>query len=361
MRMLDLFSGIGGISLAAEWAGIETAAFCEIEPFCQKVLRKHWPHVPIYDDVRALTKARLDADGIGTIDIVVGGYPCQPFSVAGKRRGAEDDRHLWPEMFRIIAEIRPRWVVGENVAGHVNLGLDDVLSDLESIGYTAQAFVIPACAVGSPHRRDRVFIVAYTESEYSGRLPSRTGTENARLAFSGQDVADSQGKRRRTWRSEPEGQQRELCVTGSRTSCETLADAESQQTGGVFFQQFSTDLGANRDGSRETPTRPAQSGLDRVLDGLSNWLDGHRWPAGYGQEQYEWEPPRVAVGVKNRAARLKALGNAVVPQQIFPIFAAIRLIEESEETCTGAKPRYHNSTKSPSTTGNARCNTSSMR
>ena len=348
LRMLDLFSGIGGISLAAEWAGIETVAFCEIEPFCQKVLRKHWPHVPIYDDVRALTKARLDADGIGTIDIIAGGYPCQPFSVAGKRRGAEDDRHLWPEMFRIIAEIRPRWVIGENVAGHVNLGLDDVLSDLESIGYTAQAFVIPACAVGAPHRRDRVFIVAYSDGKRhngSGRETSTfqnsDGEKDGLSMPDGENVADATSaglqERRQPGIATAETESGTGLEPEFERCGETLADTDSKPR--LEACSTSCAIGSKRNprdnacwGSRECGTaqcrRPTQSGVGGVLDGLSDWLDGHRWPAGLGQPQFEWEPPRVAVGVKNRAARLKALGNAVVPQQIFPIFAAIRLIEE---------------------------------
>ena len=156
LRHLDLFSGIGGFSLGLErTGGFETVAFCEIEPFCQKVLKKHWPDVPIYDDVRT-----LDADGLGNVDIITGGYPCQPFSLAGKRDGEEDDRHLWPEMFRIIQAFRPAWVIGENVAGHISMGLDQVLFDLESADYACQAFVIPACAVDAPHRRDRVWIIA---------------------------------------------------------------------------------------------------------------------------------------------------------------------------------------------------------
>ena len=155
MKHLDLFSGIGGFALAARWVGWETVGFCEIDPYCQQVLRKHWPDVPIYDDVRELT-----GETVGHVDIITGGYPCQPFSVAGKRRGEADDRHLWPEFARLIRELRPRWVVGENVAGHINMGLDDVLSDLEGLGYTWEAFVIPACAVNAPHRRDRVWFVA---------------------------------------------------------------------------------------------------------------------------------------------------------------------------------------------------------
>lgn len=156
LKMLDLFSGIGGFSLAAHWTGqIETVAFCEIEPYCQKVLKKHWPDVPIFEDVRT-----LKGEDVGAVDIVCGGYPCQPFSTAGKRGGKDDDRHLWPEMFRLIKDRRPRRVLAENVAGHITMGLDHVLSDLEAEGYTCWPLVIPACAVGSRQRRDRVWILA---------------------------------------------------------------------------------------------------------------------------------------------------------------------------------------------------------
>ncbi|RUS47849.1 DNA (cytosine-5-)-methyltransferase [Cohnella sp. AR92] len=165
MKALSLFSGIGGIDLACEWAGIETVAFCEREPFPQQVLKKHWPHVPIYDDVCTLTKERLEADGIGTIDLIHGGYPCQPYSLYGEREGAEDDRALWPEVCRLIETIRPSWFLGENVIGHVTLGLDETLSDLGNLGYTAQPFDIPAVSVGALDERRRVFIIAYSNSE----------------------------------------------------------------------------------------------------------------------------------------------------------------------------------------------------
>ena len=153
--MLSLCTGIGGIDLAAQWAGIETIAFCEINSFCQKVLRKQWPGVPIYEDIR-----KLRGDVFGPVDIMAAGYPCQPYSYPGQRKGEKDDRALWPEVFKRIREIRPRWFVGENVAGHVSLGLDDVLSDMENIGYTTQPFVIPAAGVGAEHIRMRTVWVA---------------------------------------------------------------------------------------------------------------------------------------------------------------------------------------------------------
>jgi len=140
--VLALFSGIGGFSLGLEKAGMNTVAFCEIDGFCLQVLRHHWPRTPIYNDIRQLSARRLHHDAIPSIDLICGGYPCQPFSIAGNQRGTEDPRHLWPQMYRLVRELRPRWVVCENVAGHVELGLDAVLDDLEHAGYTATPFII---------------------------------------------------------------------------------------------------------------------------------------------------------------------------------------------------------------------------
>jgi len=169
LRMLDLFSGIGGFSYAGEKlvGGYETVAFCEYDKHAQKVLRKHWPDTEIIDDVRELAN---DADRFrGMVDIITGGYPCQPFSYAGVRRGDQDDRHLWPAMLTVIEKVRPNWVIGENVAGHITLGLDTVLSDLEAAGYASRCFVIPAVAADARHRRDRCWIVANTDSAHPQR------------------------------------------------------------------------------------------------------------------------------------------------------------------------------------------------
>lgn len=170
MKQLELFAGIGGFGLAAAWAGIETVCQVEIDPFCQKVLEKHFPNAQRHSDIKTFDGNQYR----GTVDIVSGGFPCQPYSNAGKRLGKEDDRHLWPEMFRVIREVRPRYVVGENVAGIISWNggvvFDEVQTDLENEGYEVWAFVLPACAVDAPHRRDRVWFIAYTNSKRCGQL-----------------------------------------------------------------------------------------------------------------------------------------------------------------------------------------------
>ncbi|OBA07855.1 hypothetical protein A9P44_00440 [Paenibacillus polymyxa] len=282
MRKLSLFSGIGGIDLAAEWAQMETVAFCEREPFPQAVLRKHWPDVPIYDDVCTLTADRLREDGIlgdnRTIDIISGGYPCQPFSVAGDRKGTEDDRHLWPEVFRLIQEIKPRWFVGENVAGHVTLGLDIVLTDLESIGYEWETIVLPALSVGAPHRRDRVFIVAHSYGERWEKHYTPTSREElgqrARRSFE-EVLPNANGKPR---------------LQTDQTTC----------TFGKGWEPRNDVGGSNR-----------------------GYVPGTYWNV--------FEPPTfgVANGLPDHMDRVKALGNAVVPEQVYPILAAIKAINDS--------------------------------
>ena len=166
LKILDLFSGLGGFSLGLERTGqFKTVAFCEIDKFCTLILQKHWKGVKIYNDVKEITKEKFITDGIQLPDIITGGFPCQPFSVAGKQKGTSDDRHLWPEMFRIIQEFTPRWVVGENVKGITNIQdgmvFETVCTDLEGAGYEVRTFNIPACSVGAPHRRERMWIVAH--------------------------------------------------------------------------------------------------------------------------------------------------------------------------------------------------------
>ena len=183
LRHLDLFSGIGGFSLGLEsTSGFETVAFCEIEKFPRKILKKHWPHVKQYKDIKELTNEQLETDGIIPIDIITGGYPCQPFSVAGSQRGEKDKRHLWPEMFRLVKECRPTWVIGENVGGHIKLGLDTVLEDLESEGYSTRAFSISASSIGANHKRERVWILAHSERNDNFNKEQRVDGEKKEIS-----------------------------------------------------------------------------------------------------------------------------------------------------------------------------------
>ena len=316
---LSLFSGIGGLDLAAEMAGFHTVGQCEWADYPTKVLKKHWPNVPRWRDIRTLTERSFyEKTGMRTVDVISGGFPCQPFSVAGKRRGKEDDRYLWPEMLRVISELRPAWVVGENVAGIVNMALDQVYADLESEGYAVQALIIPACAVDAPHRRDRCAIVAHsnnrqriTEDEtiQAGRTPVGYGGEDVAHAES----AECERKRREAWerRTEP----------GCCGDDVPNADNGSRSLRGNRELPAVEEAGGSRaDHGGRTPEyvagewRTTQSGLGGMVDGLPCWLD---------------EPaiPRIATGIPDRVNRLKCLGNAVVPQQFYPVFQAIADIE----------------------------------
>jgi DNA (cytosine-5)-methyltransferase 1 len=158
MNHIDLFSGIGGFALSAKWAGFKTRMFCENDKFCQKVLAKNFPNVPIHDDIKTFNYS-------GKIDLLTGGIPCQPFSVAGKRKGKKDDRYLWPDMFRIIRQTQPSYVLIENVMGIIPIGLDDILVDLERENYAFVVLVLPASAAQAPHKRERVWIIAHRDSE----------------------------------------------------------------------------------------------------------------------------------------------------------------------------------------------------
>jgi DNA (cytosine-5)-methyltransferase 1 len=179
LQHLDLFSGIGGFSLGLEaTGGFETKAFCDIEKYPRQVLQKHWPHVKQYEDIKELNYERLKADGIDSIDIITGGYPCQPFSIAGRKKGEEDPRHLWPEYFRLVKELRPTWVIGENVSGHIKLGLDTVIEDLESEDYSVRPFSISASSIGANHQRERVWILAHSRRSQWPRAEQRGENEN---------------------------------------------------------------------------------------------------------------------------------------------------------------------------------------
>ena len=178
MKFLSLFAGIGGFDLGLERAGMECVGQVEINPFCQKVLAKHWPNVKREGDIRDVKKDTFEA-----VDLVCGGFPCQPFSSAGNKKGAADNRYLWPEMLRVIEIYKPTWVIGENVVGIINMAFDQVCVDLESKGYEVQPIIIPACSVNAPHRRDRVWFLAYSKSVGNGRK-SRALAKETLEAFS---------------------------------------------------------------------------------------------------------------------------------------------------------------------------------
>jgi len=318
LKLLDLFSGIGGFSLAAQWTGqIETVAFCEIDPFCQKVLKKHWPTVPIISDIREVTGERIrkivadtidkglfggcrgsdtDRNGVQAgeqtgdiargatarcdenhIDILTGGFPCQPFSCAGKREGTADNRFLWPEMLRVIREVHPTWVIAENVRGLLSIDngvvFENCCASLEALGYEVQPFVIPACAVNAPHRRDRVWIVAKSNG---GRKPQSGVQQTGVFAESDRNAPDTDLPR-----SQGRDEHREC--TGERSF------------GPGHTEQWAEDW-------YTVALRTCVRDLD---DGVSGKLAG-----------------------RHRVSKLKALGNSIVPQVAFAIMQAIIKVEK---------------------------------
>jgi DNA (cytosine-5)-methyltransferase 1 len=247
MEFISLFSGIGGFDLGFERAGMQCVAQVEIDPFCQRVLAKHWPNVLRYGDIHNVGKHNLP-----TADVICGGFPCQPHSLAGKRRGAEDDRDLWPEYFRIVEELRPTWVVGENVPGIRTTILDKVLSDLESLEYSTVTLDIPAIAFDAPHRRHRYFIVAH----------SKSGNRNLSAIAREQE--------------------------------------ETFHAGGNGSSQYMADSNLSR--LEEWQSKPGNNGTKQQTTIRGNW-----WSV-------EPSVGRVAHGVPNRVDRLRSLGNALVPQ-----------------------------------------------
>lgn len=270
MKVLDLFSGIGGFSLAASWIGHETVGFVEIDPWCRRVLEKHWPGIPQHDDIRTFGKKEID--GLGNIDIITGGFPCQPFSTAGKRRGTDDDRHLWPEMLRVIDIVRPRYVLGENVDHFVNMAYDTSAADLEAIGYEVGAFIVPAIGVGANHIRHRTWIMAHANGE----------------------------------RLEGFGAEREL-----REDCQEGEVVWGSHDGRAETMAYAT-------GERQSGPGPCGDAIHRQEEG-----EGEATEPVDGRFRSEWitEPGvgRVAYGVSRRVDRLRGLGNAIVPQVAYEI------------------------------------------
>lgn len=278
---LSLFSGIGGLDLAAEWAGFTTVGQCEFADYPTKVLEKHWPDVPRWRDIRTLTKESFyERTGLRAVDVISGGFPCQPFSVAGKQKGKGDDRYLWPEMLRVITELRPRCVVGENVPGIIKIAAGQVVKDLERAGYHVVVFNFEAAAVGAWNRRSRVFFTGLADvaDTDGGWLHDSIRKEDQPARSRENDIYEQSG---RTWGGEQSA--------GARVSPDERAVA---------------------DALRIQRTGDARRGEWQEL------ADGRCWAA-------EPDVGRVAHGVPARVDRLKCLGNAVVPQQAYPIFKAL--------------------------------------
>ena len=316
MKVLDLFSGIGGFSIGLEKAGFETVAFCEIEDYPRAVLKRHWPDIPIYRDVRELTGEQLRADGI-IPDVIVGGYPCQPFSLAGVRRGEKDDRHLWPEVRRLVNEIRPTWCIFENVAGHITMGLDEVLSDLEAEDYATRPFVIPAAGVDAPHRRDRVWIVAHTRHK------------SGRDSISGGVRGNGTGQH-------AEGKRSYEAAETARPSeaSETLAYADSFRLQGSRPQQQTTRVARKGKDVAYASAQRLQGRTEEQVHGVGDIpkqseRGGKNIGGGWATEP---NVGRVVNGLPNRSHRIKALGNAVVPQIPEIIGRMIKIYQKSIDT-----------------------------
>lgn len=286
MAHVDLCSGIGGFALGFEWAELsKPVLFCDIEPWSRQILAKHWPDVPIADDVKELANdpTRI-IHAIGDRRSILScGYPCQPFSQAGQRRGSEDDRHIWPEIFSIVQQVRPDWLICENVSGHITMGLNEVLSDLaDKANYAVQTFHLGAVSVDARHRRMRIWIVA-------------------------RNVADTQSLFSNVGREHTEQSKRQVSKLGERGGKINVADTDSKRLQGQWREhEFVSE--------REAEHSVGSSGEEVRA-----------------REYWKPEPPvgRVAHGIPRRVDRLKGLGNAIVPQIAMRIGQTIKAVEET--------------------------------
>ena len=302
MNHASLFSGIGGFDLAATWMGWTNVFTCEIDPWCRKVLAKHYPEAVQYADIKQTDFSIW----LGRIDILTGGFPCQPYSVAGKRLGKEDERHLWPEMLRAIREIQPTYVVGENVSGLLSwndgMVFDEVQTDLEAEGYQVQSFVLPACGVNAPHRRDRVWIIAHrSDAGVEGMQSERKDSVHGFVT-----IANATSKR-----LQKSGQARFGQLSAKN---ESWLDNRFKQ-----LCAFNADTSGTRQQECDTAGFSAKQGY-RAGSYITDWSN---WPT---------QPPvcagnyGVSTGLLRRNNIIKAAGNAVVPQVVYQIFRAIEQV-----------------------------------
>jgi DNA (cytosine-5)-methyltransferase 1 len=376
MKLLDLFAGIGGFSLAAHWMGWETVAFVEKEDFCQKVLAKNFgaanartsgKGIPILDDIFTTNygtiKSVLGRRGIRDrrVDIVTGGFPCQPFSAAGKRKGRADERHLFPEMLRVIREVKPRWVVAENVRGLLSVEsgsvFAEVVSSLESEGYEVITFCVPASAVEAPHRRDRLWIVAHNaphaerDGQFGGQITRGNETPNGKQPTWTDTAADAERANRAARNTNGRASTTNREVSDWPYAEYGRGDVDVANSRGIVHRRRQCQHG--NDGKRAI--RPdveadgyAVRGIAPRLDdgdsnadsdrsqGMRNEQHGSRPARLYGGQDAGWREHwyeaatrlcRVDDGISDRVHRLKALGNSIVPQIAYEIFRAIEAAE----------------------------------
>lgn len=296
MTFGSLFAGIGGFDLGLERAGMRCLWQVEIDPFCTRVLQKHWPEIARFGDIRTVGKHNLP-----TVDLVCGGFPCQPFSAAGKQRGTADDRHLWPEMLRVVSEIKPRWVIAENVPGLLSIEqgvvFESVLSSLEAEGYEVAPLVIPACGVDAPHRRERVWIVAHASG--TGQRP-----DNGRRPVRDAD-RDGESQIRRD-EQQP----------GAGGNSADVAHAPGIARGAERGHR--TSGGHTMGGDERAGADVADAAIVGSGTRQAECAGQEREPAPVEHSRWATEPDvgRVAHGIPSRVDRLRALGNAVVPQVV---------------------------------------------
>ena len=354
LKVLDLFSGIGGFSLALESTGhFQTIGFVENDEYCQAVLQHHFPEVPILGDIKNVTKETVPTRP----DVICGGFPCQPFSVAGDQRAKDDPRHLWPEMLRIIKEQKPTWIVGENVSGLVKLGLDEILDEMEDQGYSTRTFNIPAFSVGAPHQRQRLWIIGHLgDPEHNGsptperqrgllKQPEEPKKQISLWEFEGTsgasgDVAnpDNEGLRSRIggddFDYEEESGEGGVDGEGSAGDDEwydtsptqdegvDMANPESFKSREQTERQRRKNTARRSNDSRGTKTKRTETVTDPNGKGLQGQRKKYKLPKSKrkreigGSSWWDVEPNvgRVAYGVPNRVFKLRALGNSIIPQ-----------------------------------------------
>ncbi len=319
MNHLDLFSGIGGFSIGLEKVGFNTIAFCEKEDYCRMLLQKHWKGVKIYNDIKEC-KGKEIKETYGRVDILTGGFPCQPYSVAGKQKGTADDRYLWPEMFRVIKEVQPTFVIAENVRGIINIQdgmvFETVCSDLESEGFEIQTFIIPAAGVGAPHKRERFWVVGY--SKHNGSLTSEIKRGDNKINDRTEEREDTTFKPERAGRSRDneimENTRRKL---HERSSVREKNEDEIKKENANKFERSSSESASNVANTKSEQSiskyyreQPGETSEQEQIKsrGSSSWtLREANWLS-------EPNVGRVVNGVPGRAHRLRGLGNAIVPK-----------------------------------------------